>query len=157
MTEQKPDTLLNPAEQINANYQSGKINAADTVLQDVGEAARQTNDALMSPWSPLGWINKVVQDTANVVATGAKAVVDPIAKAAGGALRTAVGAKNADAVGNKIVGVANAPVVKSLEKTYSSPQVAGDIGAFGNIANLVGTVPDRYEGQDKQAGFPANR
>src|SRR6516162_3233514 len=63
MSEQPAETLMNPEQQISSNFHSGKINAADAVIQDVGEAARQTNEALFAPWSPLGWINTAVQKT----------------------------------------------------------------------------------------------
>lgn len=131
------------AQQITQNFQSGAfnkdagLNTAAMITQNVGEAARQTNEALTSRWSPLGWATGALGAATNAVAGAAKAVVDPLATAAGGALRSAVGAQNADRIGQAVV---NNPVTQGVTSMINSPEISGAVNAVGNVANLAGTV-----------------
>ena len=89
------------------------------------------------------------------VADVAKAVVDPIAKAAGGALRTAVGAPNADKVGSAITAAVNNPHVAPVIKDLTSPKVAGDLNAVSQVANLGATVAGAGAGAEALEDLPA--
>lgn len=138
-TTSHPDTLasLTPAQQINQNYQSGKISAPDTVIQDVGEAARQTNDALTSPYSPIGWVTDAIGGASKLLAAPIDAIDSIIAPKIGSALRNAVGAGTADKIGQAVLGN---KVVQGANNLLTSPSVSGDLGAVGNVANLAATV-----------------
>lgn len=132
-TQQNPQT-------INQNYNSGKINAADTVIQDVGEAAKETNQALTNPaygLNPVGDANAAFQGLTGLLGKGISAVAKPIGNAIGGGLRSLVGAGTADKIGQKVLGN---PTVQAVNKELTSPAVAGDVGAVGNMAGLAGTV-----------------
>lgn len=159
----KYGTPPTPAQKINSDYEQNKVPgnplaithggnaAADAVIQDVGEAARQTNDALMR-WSPLGWVTKGIGAATDLVAAGAKAIVDPIATAAGGALRNVVGADKADAVGKKITDIANSDFGKKAAEEFGP--AFKDVGAVGEVANLGATVTGTKAGLEGLSDFP---
>lgn len=149
---QNPDgSPLSDEQKINSNYASGKINAADTVIQDVGLAAKNVTDATVnSPVSPLSFIPKAVGWLASKT-------IDPLATWAGGALRNVVGGNNADAIGNATInagktfiegnpGSVQNNIFQGLKKTYTAPGTAGDLGAVANVASLAGAAAGVGEG-----------
>ena len=133
---------------------------ATDVLQDVGNAANDTsnaltgnipnpnNDVLPAVWNtldPIGWVTKAIGGAANLVAGGLNATVNPfidnvIAPAVGTALRNYIGAKNVDAVAGGIKNAYNSPLGQSLVHTYSQPDVSSDLNAVKNIAGTAGLI-----------------
>jgi hypothetical protein len=116
----------------------GDIPGADKVIQDIGQAAKETGEALNTPADPLSWITDALGGATNAVAGVATAVVDPLATAAGEKLRQVVGANTSDEIGQKLVDAANSPEGQKIIQTYT-PAVK-DVGAVGDVANLFGTV-----------------
>lgn len=132
---------ITPAQKINQDYKNKKIGAGDVVLQDVGEAARQTNSALFSPFSPLGWIPAIIGGATKLIAAPLDAAEHYIAPKIGETLRALVGPETADKAKQftKAYLTPNS-VDQNFIRTYSSPQVAGDLGALGNVASLAANV-----------------
>jgi hypothetical protein len=123
-------------ESIGDQYRDGKLNAADVVIQGVGQAAGQANDILNSKWSPIGWATHALSETGKIV----EKIITPVNQAVSGAigqgLRSAVGPENADKVG----GALNGPTAKGLNEMLHSPRVRGDLEAVGNVAGAFGTI-----------------
>jgi hypothetical protein len=149
---QNPDgSPLSDKDTINANYHSGKINAADTVIQDVGQAAKDVTDATVnSPISPLNFLPKAAGWLASKT-------IDPLASLFGTGLRNIVGGNNADNIGNAAINGGKAfiegnpgsqqnRIFQGLKRTYTAPGTAGDLAAVGNVSSLAGAAAGVGEG-----------
>lgn len=130
---------LTTPQSIGADYAKNK-NVPEVVARSIGEAANETNDALNSSWSPIGWVTKAIGGAANVLGSGVEHIDNYIAPKIGTALRTLVGADNADAVGAKIKAAAASPVATSIQKTYGAgSDVDKAATAVTGALNLAGT------------------
>jgi len=136
----KPDQNAQDEQAINENLKEGKIKAPDAVIQDFGQAAKETNDALLGSWSPLGWVSKGINAAAQGIGNALSPVAEGAGRAVGGAARAAVGAGNADKVANSLVALVNSPIGQALKAAWGNPAVEGDLKAVGNVANLGATT-----------------
>ena len=118
--------------------QNGTVPGADAVIQDVGQAAKETNNALNAPWSPIGWVTDLIGGATKVIGSGLDAIDNTVAPAIGTALRNMIGAQNADNIGSGIVGAVNSPFGQKAISEYTP--ALKDVGAVGNVAQLAGTT-----------------
>src|ERR1051326_3314660 len=144
-----PQTQANPLDgfsTLDTHQQAMKTiqaepNPLGKVVLSVGEAARQTNEALNAPWSPIGWVTGLIGGAAHVLGSGVEAVDSLVAPKIGEALRGLVGAENADKVGQGIVNAVNSPLSQAAVKSFGpGSNTANALGAVANVANLAGTV-----------------
>jgi hypothetical protein len=166
-------TTTQPATATQALPPTTAYGKATDVLQDFGNAAGSTNNALtgnsgipiLDALNPIGWVTKAIGGAANMLSSGLNATVNPyidnvIAPAVGTALRNTIGGKNVDSIANGIKNAVNSPVGQSIEKTLTAPDVTSDLNSVKNIAGTAGIVAGAGQGaqamQDVIPGIKAD-
>jgi hypothetical protein len=123
-------------------------NPLGKVAVSIGEAARQTNNALtgnsgtpLDYVNPIGLVTKGIGAAAGALGSGVEKAAGFMGNNIGTYLRNKVGAPTADAIGTKLKAVNDSPLSQAIGKTYGpGSDVAAGLGAVGNVANLAGTV-----------------